>query len=97
MKKNLAECPAVSCDGTIKAFPWSFNQLLTIHGFKNSKTLPDGKAMPITEFFQRVKSKTVENRERAQTISDVQRAMIAAVKKKFQNSSNKSCFICFTK
>ena len=53
------------------------------------------KQWPITEFFQRVKSKTVENRERAQTTSDVQRAMIAAVETKFQNSSNKAALFVF--
>ena len=101
--KTLSECSAILCDGTFKSCPRPFYQLFTIHGLKINRKIPliwafaDGKTTAhYRKIFQIVKSKIGEHWEPAQTISDFERAIIAAVETEFPHSSHKGCYFHFT-
>ena len=103
MTKTLFECSAILCDGTFESCPRPFYQLFTIHGLKINRKNPlivafaDGKTMAhYRKIFQIVKSKTGENWEPAQIITDFERAKIATVETEIPHSCHKVCYFHFT-
>jgi hypothetical protein len=85
-------------DGTFRTVPKLFNQLYTIHGYKNKKTFPlvyvlieNRKAKSYNEILQVLKNKN-RNFNNHSIIIDFEKTFVTSFNGKFLQTKIKGCF-----